>query len=139
METNAHEYIDMLKIDIEGSEWAFLRENLDNGELKKRVGQFCLEIHFESQGHGVSESNIMVLEDLVHSGFELYYRSDNYIACPQVYWLPPEFGVEGVRRCHNICYINKRFIAKVESVETKTKTAKKPKTFKKKAKTPSHI
>ena len=115
LKINGDQFVDVLKIDIEGGEWSFLEEVLESGLIRERVGQFCLEIHFslESGANYIQPRQTALLESLTNEGggFDLYYRADNFQGCPQVYWLPGEYGMIGVRRCHNLCYVNRRLLS----------------------------
>ena len=66
--------IDILKMDVEGSEWQSLSNMLDSGILNK-VGQLYLEFH-----SGMSVDRLMVLKRLFDNNFRIFWTHRNPIS-----------------------------------------------------------
>ena len=101
--------IDYLKIDIDGTEFAVLK-NLGSTDILTRIKQIGLEIH---PMHG-STSQIYyywtVLEMLATKGFRRWYWAMNY-RNTNLYQTP-----SGIRSCcYEMVYINTRFLDKTRN------------------------
>ena len=72
MKKNHHTQIDLLKMDIEGSEYVVL-DNL----IKENVAvtQICIEFHHRFEGIGLQKTK-RAIEDLNKNGFKLVAISD---------------------------------------------------------------
>ena len=72
MKKNHHTQIDLLKMDIEGSEYVVL-DNL----IKENVAatQICIEFHYRFEGIGLQKTK-KAIEDLNKNGFKLVAISD---------------------------------------------------------------
>ena len=73
MGQNNHTYIDVLKMDIEGGEWDFIRN--EKG-LLKNVGQFLVEIHTKMR----KATDVRgFLGDVESQGLRLFYKEINHL------------------------------------------------------------
>ena len=74
-----HNWIDVLKIDIEGWEWAVFSQLLgDNSVLP--VGQLLIELH-----HNAEEHTFRFFEDIIDGGYRIFSKEPNMYA-----WRIPE-------------------------------------------------
>jgi hypothetical protein len=72
MVSNGHTHIDVLKMDIEGGEYAFLRHE---EELLSRVGQLLIEIHINMP---ISNIDLVQFIDRIEShGLRLFHQEIN--------------------------------------------------------------
>lgn len=80
--------IDLLKIDIEGSEWGVLAGLIDSDWIRKgRVKQLMLEVHFRADGDFTSSNNhravpvetdAALLAKLSQHGYALFNFDENW-------------------------------------------------------------
>lgn len=75
MEMLGHEHIDLLKMDIEYSEWAVFR-NLKEGKVLDHIDQMLAELHFFSASGNVE--NFQMLKWLREQGFDVFTRRENF-------------------------------------------------------------
>ena len=75
-----HSYIDVLKMDIEGAEWAFVE---NEAEMLKNVGQLLIEVHFNCDSSKFLHSRFpttsfhRLLVTLESHGLRLFYKEIN--------------------------------------------------------------
>ena len=70
MRDNQHTYIDLLKMDIEGYEWEFIKKESD---ILPRIGQILFEIHLTRE----RPSALPMVEVLEEAGLRMYHRELN--------------------------------------------------------------
>lgn len=85
MRENGDSYIDVLKIDIEGSEYMFLQDVFDRMGCPP-VGQITIEWHnFGLDERYGSSPEVNTLHNLLNScGFKAFYNRDHWIVDPEV-------------------------------------------------------
>ncbi len=76
--------VDLLKIDIEVSEWWAFPEMLKSGALKN-VKQFCFEIHIKLKPQPEASKEMYLkglnlLRDFYHAGFRIFRTHKNMLA-----------------------------------------------------------
>ena len=67
-------HIDVVKMDIENSEWGVVAAMVRAGEFK-HFKQFLIEYHLRSQ------ANLKVLQDIDKEGFRSFYTHKNHVYC----------------------------------------------------------
>lgn len=74
--------VDILKVDIEGSEWGFLFDALATGSLDN-VRQILMEVHNFPPSHGLPDKTVLDLMQLLRSrGFVMFNKEPNgYSRC----------------------------------------------------------
>ncbi|XP_046554049.1 probable methyltransferase-like protein 24 isoform X1 [Haliotis rubra] len=70
-------YIDVLKMDIENSEWPSLPNMVSSGELSN-VGQFLVEYHGPCSNLNDCVSKLKILKDVHDAGFRKFYVHKNH-------------------------------------------------------------
>lgn len=92
MQELGHDHIDILKVDVEGSEYMFLEHALEHGNLEM-VDQLTVEWHhydFDSRYGGGSTPAINAIVALLNKiGFQQFYIHDNiggWPGTPKEYW-----------------------------------------------------
>ncbi|XP_077984284.1 putative methyltransferase-like protein 24 isoform X2 [Glandiceps talaboti] len=101
MEEFKHDRIDVLKIDIEGSEWKSLDQMLTSGTLQHHVKQLVLEIHiwnFKTPVHDDIKRRYRILQWIEESGFKLWNWHLNSLAF--------KIGSAGQPCCFELSWIN---------------------------------
>lgn len=73
MEENNHTEIDLLKMDIEGSEYAVVNDILNS---KIPIRQICIEVHHRFPGIGIGKTKNMV-EQLNNCGYKIVAISES--------------------------------------------------------------
>ena len=78
MKTNGHGHIDVLKIDIEGSEHRVIEQLHASGWPS--VGQVLMEVHIgpDLQNHTIEDLDLLVAR-LEHAGFRLFSAEPNFV------------------------------------------------------------
>ena len=91
--------IDVLKIDIEGSEWNILDKFIDQDLDQIDVKQICIEIHLN---HRITTPREVksILTKLYHKGYELWNREDNI---PHSMFI--EWGGYHIRNAYELSFI----------------------------------
>lgn len=76
MDMHGHKYIDILKMDIEGAEYAFITNEI---EVIPRVGQLLIEMHVRRDfvKHPQAGDYIPFVEQLEAKGLGLFYKEHN--------------------------------------------------------------
>uniref|UniRef100_A0A2C9JWP8 Methyltransferase domain-containing protein n=1 Tax=Biomphalaria glabrata TaxID=6526 RepID=A0A2C9JWP8_BIOGL len=69
--------IDVIKMDVEGSEWQALPEMIQSGELPGNVKQVLLEYHLGSTLKSVRLAELKVVKNLERIGFKKFYVHKN--------------------------------------------------------------
>ncbi|MEM0941260.1 MAG: FkbM family methyltransferase [Bacteroidota bacterium] len=69
-----HEHLDVLKMDIEGSEYEVVDEILDSGI---DINQFAIEIHERFFSDGITKTKLLV-ESMNKNGYKIFAISDSY-------------------------------------------------------------
>ena len=90
--------IDILKVDIEGSEWGFLFDTLASGSLDN-VRQILIELHDFPPSHGVQDKTVLDFMQLFRSrGFVMFNKEPNGYSrcCVELCFLRLDGGVVGV-------------------------------------------
>lgn len=64
--------IDVVKMDVENSEWSAVRDMIDSGEMKK-INQFLIEFHT----HNSKPAALNLIRDIEKQGFKKFYVSKN--------------------------------------------------------------
>ncbi len=107
--------LDILKLDVEGSEWSSLRQAIDDGSLRS-IKQLIVEIHSPRlrQGRQVMTKQdyadiFQILIDLERLGFRKYlYHADKY-CCGGFADLTPVSVAKKLICCYELFYVNRRF------------------------------
>jgi len=102
------ESLPILKVDIEGSEWSFLREAIDSGSIKK-VGQLMVEVHFwphllpqATSNHEMVRTWYRILKDLTDAGFKVFDYHENPFST-----YPYDLFTRGPAACcHELGFLN---------------------------------
>eukprot|EP01042_Synura_sphagnicola_P000542 gene542-581_t len=91
MKMNGHNYIDVLKMDVEGAEWEFLEKEKF---LLQNVGQLLVEVHFQSLERG-KERAMAFLKDIESMGMRLFFKELNHgypSSCTELSFIQKEWG-----------------------------------------------
>lgn len=96
--------LDLLKLDIEGSEWSALDQMMTSGSLRN-VRQLLVEYHFEDLTTYEKKRNLGVFRRLYDYGFRVFSREMNIGRAKFI----KEFGYS-VASFVEISYVNIRFI-----------------------------
>jgi hypothetical protein len=91
-----HTYIDVLKMDIEGFEWAWVEHEAD---IAARVGQLLIEVHVNCNGRSASryphKNFLSMLEALELRGLRLFWKELNPVwpeTCSEFSLVQQEWG-----------------------------------------------
>ncbi|CAH1786682.1 unnamed protein product [Owenia fusiformis] len=107
---HTNKIIDMLKVDIEGSEWAVIPNMFKTGMLHN-IKQLAMEIHTFGRNTSIEfyKRAYRAMEMLDKAGFRRYYSEPND-HCR--YFSPFDTGRRPVKRwgCYNVYYININFV-----------------------------
>jgi FkbM family methyltransferase len=68
--------IDILKMDVEGAEFAFLADPETQAILKTHVRQFLVEFHWQGP-----EKQVKACQTLTDAGFRVYHKEPNTLGC----------------------------------------------------------
>ena len=73
--------IDLLKIDVEASEWESLHQMVKNNFLGNTVKQIVIELHFYGGNETLARNCLSALRGLKDAGFLVFSRERNTF-CP---------------------------------------------------------
>ena len=86
MEMNGHDHVDILKMDIEGSEFESLTSLLQHfGGKEVPVGQIMIEVHLEGD-RMTTDSLLSWWEDLESVGFRAVWTEPNLLVTTLPFW-----------------------------------------------------
>ncbi|XP_077984799.1 putative methyltransferase-like protein 24 [Glandiceps talaboti] len=105
MEELKHDRIDILKIDIEGSEWKSLDQMLTSGTLQHHVKQLVLEIHlwnFKTPVLQDIKRRYRILQWIEESGFKRWNWHLNTHS--------PKIGSTKLTSCYELSWINTKLL-----------------------------
>ena len=108
--------IDVIKVDIEGAEWPFLRQVLKTDKLKY-VKQLIFELHTPIyKTDTLTVEHFSIYNDLMEVkekwGFELYLEHHKNDCCPMYGVIVPQEMVQGAKMdlcCFELFFLNKNF------------------------------
>ena len=100
--------IDLLKIDIEASEWESLPQMVKNNFLGNTVKQIVIELHFYSNNETLARNCLSALRGLSDAGFLVFSRERNTF-CPACTKYSPLLNL-ALSTVTEFSFLNERFL-----------------------------